>query len=136
MREEVAQAPVYVARRAARLRRTQREVLLEELRLARRSDSWLTLEEMAGKTKFPPASISAQLRHLRKLKYGGWIVQRRKRSWARDGGTVWEYRLGGKGGRRGKGGKGRLPRVENAKAASGLPHSKGGGDERTAGDGV
>src|SRR6266403_2850474 len=53
--------------------RTQRETLLTVLRLAAGYEQWVTLQELAGKTKFPPASISAQLRHLRKALYGvGW----------------------------------------------------------------
>ena len=71
-------------------RRTQREVLLEVLRLAGQYELWMTLEEMANKTKFPPASISAQLRHLRKAACGGWVVEKRRRDWE-DG--VWEYRV-------------------------------------------
>src|SRR5258708_39720510 len=53
--------------------RTQRETLLTVLRLAAGYEQWVTLQELAGKTKFPPASISAQLRHLRKALYGGWV---------------------------------------------------------------
>ena len=52
--------------------RSQREVLLELLRSAVQRDAWLTLDEMARETNFPQASISAQLRHLRKLRYGAW----------------------------------------------------------------
>lgn len=81
---------------AARLvmqRRSQREVLLEVLRIAAQYETWTTLAELAEKTKFPPASISAQLRHLRKAKYGGWEVQRRRRKWVTDE-VLWEYRLG------------------------------------------
>jgi hypothetical protein len=76
---------------------TQRERLRDVLRLAAQCESWLTLEELARKTSFPPASISAQLRHLRKAAYGGWIVEKRPRIWEPglgDGARVWEYRLG------------------------------------------
>src|SRR5882762_8389944 len=59
--------------------RTQRETLLTVLRLAAGYEQWVTLQELAGKTKFPPASISAQLRHLRKALYGGWVVEKRRR---------------------------------------------------------
>jgi hypothetical protein len=75
-------------------RRPQREILLEVLRIAAQYETWVTLEELAGKTKFPPASISAQLRHLRKARYGGWTVERRRRKWVEEE-LVWEYRLGG-----------------------------------------
>ena len=76
---------------------TQRETLLTVLRLASQYETWVTLAELAGKTKFPPASISAQLRHLRKAKYGGWVVEKRRREWVKEE-VVWEYRLaeGGK----------------------------------------
>jgi len=73
--------------------RTQREILLEVLRIAARYEAWMTLREMEGKTQFPPASISAQLRHLRKKKYGGWTVERRRREYLKER-VVWEYRLG------------------------------------------
>jgi len=98
---------------------TQRETLLTLLRLAAQYETWVTLAELAAKTKFPPASISAQLRHLRKEKYGGWAVQKRRREWVTEE-LVWEYSLaeGGSGSREGKG------------------EEIGGGDERKAGDGV
>lgn len=40
---------------------------------------WRTLEEIADETGDPVASISAQLRHLRKPRFGGFIVERRAR---------------------------------------------------------
>jgi len=73
--------------------KTQRETLLTVLRLAAGYELWVTLEELAGKTKFPPASISAQLRHLRKSEYGGWVVEKRRREWEKEE-VVWEYSLG------------------------------------------
>jgi hypothetical protein len=99
---------------------TQRETLLTVLRLAAQYETWVTLAELAGKTKFPPASISAQLRHLRKAKYGGWVVEKRRREWVKEE-LVWEYRLAEGGVDRGKGSKG---------------EEIGGGDECKAGDGV
>jgi hypothetical protein len=74
-------------------RRPQREILLEVLRIAAQYETWVTLAELADKTRFPPASISAQLRHLRKAEYGAWRVERRRREWV-TGELVWEYRLG------------------------------------------
>jgi hypothetical protein len=102
--------------------RTQRETLLMVLRLAAQYETWVTLAELAGKTKFPPASISAQLRHLRKEKYGGWGIEKRRRGWVTEE-LVWEYRLaeGGNGVSVSKGGKG---------------EECGGGDECKTGDGV
>jgi hypothetical protein len=93
-----------VAARDGMLRRgrTQRETLLMVMRLAAGYEQWLTLAELASKTKFPPASISAQLRHLRKAEYGGWAVEKRRREWVTEE-LVWEYRLAVRGAQGGKG---------------------------------
>lgn len=37
---------------------------------------WRTLDEIAARTGDPPASISAQLRHLRKERFGAHTVER------------------------------------------------------------
>jgi hypothetical protein len=92
MSEAVARPPVGTSDGMYRPGPTQRETLLMVLRLAAGYEQWLTLAELAGKTKFPPASISAQLRHLRKAKYGGWAVEKRRREWVKEE-VVWEYRL-------------------------------------------
>jgi hypothetical protein len=65
---------------------------------ASQCDTWLTLDELSMLTHYPPASISAQLRHLRKQEFGGYEVEKRQRLSGRilhgeDFGTVWEYRL-------------------------------------------
>lgn len=64
---------------------------------------WLTLGEIAEATEFGEASISAQLRHLRKAHHGGYHVEKRRRHSAREAGTtpqlrdarrgplIWEY---------------------------------------------
>lgn len=52
---------------------------------------WRTLGEIAEATGDPQASISAQLRHLRKERFGGWVVEKRARG-DRSGG-LFEYRL-------------------------------------------
>lgn len=77
---------------------TQLEVLRGVLSLAAQFDSWMTLGELARKTNFPEASISAQLRHLRKEQHGAYRVEKRRRSWeealrsnAKE--KVWEYQL-------------------------------------------
>ena len=93
MSEPVALAPEGASDGMFRPGRTQRETLLTVLRLAARHEMWMTLEELAGRTKYPPASISAQLRHLRKAEHGGWVVEKRRREWAREE-VVWEYSLG------------------------------------------
>ena len=66
---------------------------------------WLTLEEIAEATEFGEASISAQLRHLRKEHHGGFHVEKRRRRTARAvaalrqlrdarrGPVTWEYRV-------------------------------------------
>jgi hypothetical protein len=63
---------------------------------------WLTLGEIAEATEFGEASISAQLRHLRKAHHGGFHVEKRRRRAARGaamreirdarrGPVTWEY---------------------------------------------
>jgi hypothetical protein len=79
-------------------RRRQRDVLCDVMLSARECDAWLTLDELAKLTHYPPASISAQLRHLRKPQYGGYSVEKRPRISGvvlrgEDFGTVWEYQL-------------------------------------------
>jgi hypothetical protein len=65
---------------------------------------WLTLGEIAEATQFAEASISAQLRHLRKPRHGGHRVEKRRRGRARKaaarkicdrrrGPVIWEYRV-------------------------------------------
>ena len=53
--------------------------------------NWHTLEDMANNTGDPAASISAQLRHLRKTRFGSWNVERR---YINNG--LYEYRLNGR----------------------------------------
>jgi hypothetical protein len=53
--------------------------------------AWRTLAEIAAATGDPEASVSARLRDLRKAKFGGYAVERRRRGDGRSG--VWEYRL-------------------------------------------
>lgn len=44
-------------------RRRQRDVLCDVMLSVSQCDTWLTLDELAMLTHYPPASISAQLRH-------------------------------------------------------------------------
>ena len=79
-------------------RRRQRDVLRDVMLSARDCETWLSLNELAKLTHYPPASISAQLRHLRKPEYGGFAVEKRPRTVGtalrgEDFGTVWEYQL-------------------------------------------
>jgi hypothetical protein len=50
---------------------------------------WKTLAEMRAALGYPESSISAQLRHLRKKQFGGYRVEKRRRS----GKGAWEYRV-------------------------------------------
>lgn len=52
---------------------------------------WRSLNEIADITGDPHASISAQLRHLRKRRFGSWIVDKRRRGKPRVG--LFEYKL-------------------------------------------
>ena len=66
--------------------------------LAAFHDVWMSLDELANKTRYPQASISAQLRHLRKRQYGSFVVEKRRRTWeeARKASVremVWEYQM-------------------------------------------
>jgi hypothetical protein len=84
--------------RSARTRvPSQREVLRDVLLSATECGSWLTLRELARLTQFGEASISAQLRHLRKAKYGSYVVEKRVRRGVVvsdvEHGAIWEYRL-------------------------------------------
>lgn len=86
------------AEEAERRMPTQLEVLRGVMLHAAESDGWMTLEELARKTKFPEASISAQLRHMRKEKHGAYRVEKRHREWQEALRTnakerVWEYRV-------------------------------------------
>jgi len=78
--------------------KTQREILQGVLFCAARYDVWMTLEELAHKTGYAEASISAQLRHLRKPQNGGFVVEKRRRLWAETlrpsvHERVWEYQM-------------------------------------------
>jgi hypothetical protein len=84
---------------------TQLAVIRELMLRACARGVWLSLGEIADATEFAEASISAQLRHLRKPHHGAHCVQKRRRSAGRGGvvkgtigdgrrGTViWEYRV-------------------------------------------
>jgi hypothetical protein len=76
--------------------RRQREVIRDVMLSAGQCATWLTLDELAKLTHYPPASISAQLRHLRKPQNGAHTVVKRCRTTnkamrAEGFGAVWEY---------------------------------------------
>jgi hypothetical protein len=52
---------------------------------------WRTLEEIAKATAAPAASVSAQLRHLRKERFGSYQVDKRRRGEVERG--LFEYRV-------------------------------------------
>lgn len=56
-----------------------------------KSGEWRTLGEIAAATGDPPASISAQLRHLRKRRFGSHQVDKRHRG--EPGNGLYEYRV-------------------------------------------
>jgi hypothetical protein len=76
--------------------RRQREVIRDVMLSAGQCATWLTLDELSKLTHYPPASISAQLRHLRKPQNGAYTVVKRCRTMnkamrAEGFGAVWEY---------------------------------------------
>jgi hypothetical protein len=56
-----------------------------------RGHEWRTLEEIRALTGEPAASISAQLRHLRKPRFGSYRVEKRNRGSESHG--LFEYRV-------------------------------------------
>jgi hypothetical protein len=52
---------------------------------------WRTVSEIAVTTGDPETSVSAQLRNLRKRRFGGYLVERRQRGTVLS--NLWEYRL-------------------------------------------
>lgn len=56
-----------------------------------RDGAWRTLGEIESLTGDPPASISAQLRHLRKPRFGGLEVNKRARGLRESG--LFEYQV-------------------------------------------
>lgn len=56
-----------------------------------RDGKWHSLGEIAESTREPEASVSAQLRNLRKTRFGGHTILRRRRGEPRHG--LFEYRL-------------------------------------------
>jgi hypothetical protein len=85
----------------ARRLRSQREIIRDVMLSAADCETWLTLGELRALTRYGEASISAQLRHLRKTEHGGYDVNKRHREGATPvrpgtdgrGECVWEYRI-------------------------------------------
>lgn len=103
-----ARAAVRIRRRPdARHYESQLAAIRKLMRRAVARGAWLTLSEIAKATEFGEASISAQLRHLRKSEHGAYRVEKRhrkelpsrletRRRQGRKGeraAVVWEYRV-------------------------------------------
>ncbi len=54
---------------------------------------WRTLAEIAVALGYPEGSIGAQLRHLRKAKFGSYDMKKRRRIVGLEVTRVWEYRV-------------------------------------------
>ncbi len=85
----------------ARRLRSQRDIIRDVMVSAADCETWLTLGELRAITRYGEASISAQLRHLRKAENGGYEIVKRHREGASPlrpgtdgrGECVWEYRI-------------------------------------------
>lgn len=69
------------------LKRLTRQI--EVIRDLMLDGEWRTLPEIAGVTGYLSSSISAQLRNLKKERFGGFTLEKRRRG---EGG-LWSYRL-------------------------------------------
>src|SRR5712664_4152259 len=82
---------------ARRVVPTQRDVLRDVMLTAGKYGAWMTLRELARLTRYGETSISAQLRHLRKAKCGGYVLEKRVRRpeivSSEEHFVMWEYRL-------------------------------------------
>ena len=74
----------------ARVRRQMEDIRDYMVYLSNYSEpfAWRTLAEISKALDYPEASVSAQLRHLRKERFGAYQVDKRRRT----SGT-WEYRV-------------------------------------------
>lgn len=67
--------------------------LLERVRAVMLDGQWRTLAELVVSCGGTEASVSARLRDLRKDRFGGWCVERRRRGAEKRG--LFEYRVRG-----------------------------------------
>ncbi len=79
--------PAYEARHDSARIRAQ----MKRIRALMLAVDWLSLQEISALTNDPPASVSAQLRHLRKARFGAYVVEKRRRGPPGQG--LWEYRV-------------------------------------------
>jgi len=87
--EEMTFGPAYDEDLDGERIRTQLDHIRAFMLSFREKDAWWTLGEIAHATRYPEASVSAQLRHLRKERFGSYVVQKRRRA----GAGTWEYRV-------------------------------------------
>ena len=67
---------------------TQLHAIRDLMLSAAQRGAWMTLSEIAGLTEIGEASISAQLRHLRKARHGRHRVEKRRRTSAAHSGGL------------------------------------------------
>ena len=70
-------------------RLSKQHVEIKEFML--KEKNWFTLKEISSNLNFPEASVSAQLRHLRKPRFGSYVVERRRTGNKSRG--LFEYRV-------------------------------------------
>jgi hypothetical protein len=83
--------PTYDARVDGPRLHRQMDMIRDIMLSASELNTWLTLREIEAMTHYPQASISAQLRHLRKRQFGSYIVEKRPRGNRKEG--LFEYRV-------------------------------------------
>jgi hypothetical protein len=64
---------------------------LERIKSLMLDGAWRTLSEVSSTTRDPESSVSAQLRHLRKKRFGSYTVEKRRRGDRQRG--LYEYRV-------------------------------------------
>jgi hypothetical protein len=99
--QRIAGYPRYGLRYDREATRTQLEIVRDVMLSAAECGAWVTLTEISPMTRFGEASISAQLRHLRRQVFGGYRVEKRRRA-TEDCAVMtakvnvpgkWEYRI-------------------------------------------
>ena len=64
---------------------------LERVKAVMIDGKWRTLSEIEALTGDPQASVSCQLRHMRKERFGSYVVNKQPRGDRKNG--LWEYQL-------------------------------------------
>lgn len=81
--------PAHDQKRLGKQMQTVKEIMLHNSEFG----VWMTLSELAGWADAPESSVSARIRDMRKARFGGYIVERRRRGDPKDG--IHEYRING-----------------------------------------